>query len=189
MGHPRKLRKKYSTPAHPWERKRMEKETVIKDFYGLKNKKEIWKANSKLKNLTKQAKTVIREKTEQSKKEEKQLMEKLDKLNLMDKGSKTEDVLNLSIENVLDRRLQTQVLKSGLARSMKQARQFILHGHIFVSGKKLTVPSYMVAKADKISFNPRSPINDPEHPERITVKKETMPKKEVKEVGVEPVTE
>src|SRR3989344_1693756 len=116
MGHPRRLKKKYSTPYHPWQRARMEKETKLKDFYALKNKKELWKVQSKLKNFTGQAKKAIRGETEQSKKEGKQLMERLKRLNLLE-SERVEDVLNLTIENIMDRRLQTQVFKAGLARS------------------------------------------------------------------------
>ena len=196
MGHPRKLRKKYTTPSHPWQRERMEKESEIKKFYSLKNKKEIWKANSILKNFKMQAKKIIREKTSQSKKEGKQLMDRLKKLNLLN-SDKQEDILNLTIENVLDRRLQTQVFKLGLARSIKQARQLIKHGHIFVTGKKMTIPSYLVNADDAIKYSPKSSFNNPEHPERITentkiIKKEAEEIKETsikEEPGVESVVE
>ncbi|MBU0929912.1 MAG: 30S ribosomal protein S4 [Nanoarchaeota archaeon] len=188
MGHPKKLKKKYKTPSHPWERARIEKEGKIKKVYGLKNKKEIWKAKAKIKNFTKQAKRVIAKKTEQNKKEEKQLMEKLDKLNLIDKNDKIENVLNLTIENLLDRRLQTVVLRLGLARSIKQSRQFIKHGHIFVSGKKMTIPSYIITKNDKIIYNPKSTISNPDHPERLKEKVE-IKKEKIKEPGVEEIVQ
>lgn len=189
MGHPKKLKKKYKAPMHPWERARIEKEGGIKKIYGLKNKKEIWKAHSKIKNFTKQAKRVIAKKTEQNKKEEKQLMEKLDKLNLVNKDDKIENVLNLSIENLLDKRLQTAVLRLGLARSIKQARQFIKHGHIFVSGRKMTIPSYILNKNDSVAFNPKSAISNAEHPERLKEKTEIKKEKVKEETGVEEIVQ
>ncbi|MDD5650978.1 MAG: 30S ribosomal protein S4 [Candidatus Nanoarchaeia archaeon] len=189
MGHPIKLKKKYKTPNHPWERARMEKETVIKKTYGLKNKKEIWKAHSAMKTFTRQAKKIIAQKSDQNKLEQVQLMDRLDRLNLIDKTDKVENVLNLTIENILDKRLQTYVYKAGLARSIKQARQFIKHGHIFVSGKKMTAPAYILNKNDKVIFNPKSAISNIEHPERV-VEKSTLKKIKAKEEpGVESVVE
>ncbi|PIN72350.1 30S ribosomal protein S4, partial [Candidatus Woesearchaeota archaeon CG10_big_fil_rev_8_21_14_0_10_47_5] len=41
MGDPRKIKKKYSTPIHPWQRARIEEEGVIIKDHGLKNKKEV----------------------------------------------------------------------------------------------------------------------------------------------------
>jgi small subunit ribosomal protein S4 len=188
MGHPKKLTRKYKTPSHPWERARITKEAEIKKVYGLKNKKEIWKAHSKLKTFKRQAKKVIGTKSEQNTKEQKQLLARLDRLDLMN-SDKVENVLNLTIENLLDRRLQTRILKLGLARSIGQARQLIKHGHIFVSGKKMTAPSYIVTKNDVIIFNPRSSFANPEHPERLNEKK-VLKKEAVKEEpGVEGVVE
>ncbi len=167
MGDPRRLKKKYKTPRHPWQKDRIEKEKELLKVYGLKNKKEIWKAMSKLKRITRQAKTIIGLPPEKKEAEAKKLLEKLDKYNLIDKNSKIEDVLNLTVEDILNRRLQTQVYKQGLARTIKQARQFIVHGHIFVSGQKIDMPSYMVKKDDIIEFDPKSSLSNPEHPERL----------------------
>ncbi len=170
MGDPKRQRKKYSTPSHPWQKSRIESEKIIKRDYGLKNKKEIWKFGSRLKRFTTQAKKLIAATSEQSKKEELQLKDKLFKLGIIhNKTIKAEDILNLTIQDVLNRRLQTFVYKQGLAKSVKQARQFIIHGHIFVNGNKVTIPSYIVTKDEesKIIFNPSSKISSLEHPERI----------------------
>jgi len=77
-------------------------------------------------------------------------------------------VLGLTINDVLDRRLETVVFKKGFARTCKQARQFILHGHVLVGGKKLTSPSHLVTVDEeaRIEFMPTSSLADPEHPER-----------------------
>ena len=50
MGDPKKQRKKYETPLHPWQGERILAEKKIMEEYGLKNKKEIWKMNSMLRN-------------------------------------------------------------------------------------------------------------------------------------------
>ncbi len=172
MGDPRKTRKKYSTPAHPWEKARLELESAVKDKYALGNKKEIWKMNSKLKSFKGQAKKLSSLDTKQAEKERKQLTAKMISLGLLKPEDTLENVLTLTLEDVMERRLQTFVMKKGLARSMKQARQFITHSHITVDGKLMTAPSYLVKKdeEDKIAFGARSSLSDPENPERKIAK-------------------
>ncbi len=174
MGDPKHQRKKYKTPSHPWQKQRIEEEKVLKKEYGLKNKKEIWKMESFLKRFKQQAKYLITQTSAQAKKEEKQLIQKLSKLNLVSDNAKMDDILGLDIKNILDRRLQTQVFLKGLARSVNQARQLITHGHIFVGNKKVTIPSYLVRidEEAKIKFDEKSGFANPEHPERIIIKKE-----------------
>ncbi len=181
MGAPKHLRKKYATPPHPWQKGRIEQEKVILQEYGLKNKKEIWRMGSLLRRSKQQAKSLIARTDAQSKKEEKQLVDRLVRLNLVKENAKMDDILGLDIKNVMDRRLQTQVFSKGFARSTKQARQFITHGHIIVGDKKVTVPSYLVKQDEEnlIRFDERSSLVSPEHPERTATKKEkTEAKKE-----------
>jgi len=180
MGDPKKLKKKYKKPLHPWRKERIEEEKGLFEVYGLKNKKEVWKAESKLKKYTSQAKRLIKGIGKQTEIEKQQLISSLNRLNLINEGAKLEDVLNLNIKNILDRRLQSFVYKLGLAKSIKQARQFIIHGHIFINGKKLNAPSYIIKKdeEDKITFNPRSSLSNAEHPERISTKQEKELSKE-----------
>lgn len=145
MGDPRKQRKKFSKPSHPWQKERIEAEKEILKQYGLRRKYEIWKMDSLLKTLLHRAKTIIGEKTAQSELEKKQLLERLHSLGLLKKDSKVEDILNLKLKDVLERRLQTLVYRKKLSNSMLQARQFITHEYITVGDKKITVPSYLVS--------------------------------------------
>jgi len=181
MGDPKKQRKKYQTPSHPWERDRIEKEKILTENYGLKNKKEIWKAQSMLRKFTAQTKKLIATHTEQAKKEEQQLLSKLFKYNLITKDAKIEDVLAIDINKILERRLQTMVFKKNIARTPNQSRQFITHGHIFVDNKKVDVPSYLISRDEenKISINPSSTLSKDDHPERKIKPKKV--KKESKE--------
>ena len=184
MGDPKKNRKKYSTPSHPWNATRLKEEGELVDKFGLKNKKEVWKMTSVIKRFKSQAKSLIAGYTEQSEKEKKQLLVKLNKLNLVNETATLDDVLGLKIESVFERRLQTLVFKKGLGRSVKQARQFITNGHISINGKKCNVPSYLVLKDEenKISFNLHSKLNNENHPERMRGKEEVeQEKKHVKE--------
>ncbi len=176
MGDPRKARKKFSGPTHPWQGFRIVDERLIKKNYGLKNKKDIWKVNSELRRIKSQAKELIREKAKGKKQalvEEKQLLDRLIKYGLLAEGSKLDFVLLLEVRDIMRRRLQTLVREQGLSLTPKQARQFIVHGHILVNGRKVTVPSYLVSmkEAATIQFNPGSTLSDPEHPERSKEKK------------------
>lgn len=173
MGDPKRQRKTYLTPLHPWSGVRIASEKVLLKGYGLKNKKEIWKMESVLRRFKIQAKNLTaRDEDKQADREAKLLISKLNKLNLVSPSAKMEDVLSLSLKDVLDRRLQTFVFNKGFSKSVKQARQFIVHGHVLVGGKKVNVPSYLVLADEegKISFDPNSNLSDSEHPERFVKK-------------------
>lgn len=169
MGDPKKARKKFEKPRHPWQKDRIEEESKLKEKYGLKNKKELWKMKSLLTNFKNQAKQLIARSGPQADKEERQLLDKLIRLNLINQNSRLEDVLELKVEDLLNRRLQTIIFKRGLSLKVKQARQFITHGHISINDKKVTIPSYLVKadEEDKVDFNQISPLGNPENPERI----------------------
>jgi small subunit ribosomal protein S4 len=83
-------------------------------------------------------------------------------------GSTLDDVLGLTQEAILNRRLETLVQRKGLAATCKQARQFIVHGHVSIDGRKVTIPGYVVKRSeeDKITYNPQSPISNELHPLR-----------------------
>ena len=169
MGDPRKFKNKYSGPAHPWQRVRLEEERVLVNEYGLKTKRELWKVSSKLKAFASQAKRLTALRSEQSTKESTQLIDRLAKLGLLGAGSTLDDVLGLNVRNLLDRRLQTVVRKKGLARTPVQARQYIVHGHVLVGARKVCAPSYLVPVSDEgqVSFVGNSTLANPEHPERV----------------------
>ncbi len=65
---------------------------------------------------------------------------------MLEQDSALEDVLRMSPENILDRRLQTQVYLQGLSSTVKQARQLIVHGHISVDGAVTRVPGMTVTR-------------------------------------------
>jgi len=147
----RKIRKTYSRPKKPWDKSRIEEERKIKKAYGLRRKKEIWKAASLLRTFRQRARNLAAIKNET---EEKKLLERLYKLGLVEKNATLTDVLNLTVEKILDRRLQTIVVKKGLANTFKQARQLITHGHIGVENRRVKFPGFMVTREleDKVSY-------------------------------------
>ena len=145
MGDPKKQRKKFSKPSHPWQKERIESEKIILNQYGMRRKYEVWKMDSMLKKFLQRAKTIIGERSLQSDTEKKQLLDRLYLLGLLKKDSKVADVLNLTLKDIMERRLQTLVCRKNLAKTMLQSRQFITHEHIVVKGKKITSPSYLVS--------------------------------------------
>lgn len=179
MGDPRKKKKKFSRPPHLWQKDRLEEEKVLLKDYGLKNKEELWRMKSKLKTSSDLAKNLIAIKTSQAEKEKKQLLNKLQNLGLIKKNAELEDVLGIKLTDLLEKRLQTLVFKKNMAHSVKQARQFIVHEHISVGGKKITSPSYLVSVKEEglIGFSQDSQLSMAEHPERAKQKKKEKPKR------------
>ncbi len=181
MGDIKKSKKKYFTPAHPWSKIAIEEEGKLKKEYGLKNKKEIYIASSFLKKYKDIAKKLIADKTTQGEKEGLQMLDKLQKIGLLPAGAKLDQVLSLQLKDILERRLQSVVCKKGLAKSMNQARQFIVHRHIAVGDKEITSPSYVlsVGEESKITFRTNSTLSAEDHPERMIAA--TPPKADKKE--------
>lgn len=175
MGDARRFRNKYSGPGHPWQQARIEQEKSLVTEFGLKTKRELWKADSKLKGFASQAKRLIALRTSQAEIEKKQLLDRLHRLGLLPGTAQLNDVLGLGVKDVLNRRLQTLVFKKGLARTPVQARQFIVHEHVMVGAKKMSAPSYLVPASDEaqISFVGKSTLANPEHPERDIKPKST----------------
>ncbi|MDD9953294.1 MAG: 30S ribosomal protein S4 [Candidatus Woesearchaeota archaeon] len=167
MGDIKKLRRKYTTPVHPWNATRIGLEKDIKRKYGTANKKEIWKMESTLKNFKDQAKTLLTRTDKQANKEREQMHERMARLGLTKKDSTVDDILGLQLKDIMDRRLQTIVMKKCMARSVKHARQLITHEHVLVSGKKVTSPSYLVLAEEEttVSFAPDSAFMNEGHPE------------------------
>lgn len=161
MGDPRKLRKKFKRPMVPFEKARIDAELKYLGEYGLRNKKEFWLARaqlSKFRRIARDLKTMPEHQREIAFGE---LTSRLRSLGLVSQDATTDDVLSLSVENILDRRLQTIVFKKGLARSIYQARQIVAHKHIGIRGKVISSPSYLV-KVDEepnISFSETSPFS------------------------------
>jgi len=86
---------------------------------------------------------------------------------------KLDDILALTVRDFLERRLQTIVLKRGLARTATQARQLIVHGFISVNGRRVNIPSYLVTSSEEPSVSYFKAID-------ISVKTEQETKKDEK---------
>lgn len=180
MGDIKRARKKYQTPAHPWQKARMEEERVLMKEFALKNKRELWKMYSQARKIARQTKKLLALKgNPQAEKEKELLIKKLIRYNLIGAGQPIDAALALSYRDILERRLQTIVFRKALAKSMKQARQFITHGHIKVGDKVVTSPSYLVSVDEEptVSFSEISSLYSEDHPERFQLKKEIKEEK------------
>jgi len=171
MGDPKFQRKKYSTPRHPWEKNRIDEERKLLNDYGLKNKRELWKSQSLLDSFRTQARSLqarMRTNDENSRVQFQNLINRLNRYGILGQNATLDDILSLTIESVLARRLQTLVYKKHLAGTPKQARQLITHGQIMMNGRIVNIPSILVERVfeDTINYNPHSPISDEDHPLR-----------------------
>jgi small subunit ribosomal protein S4 len=160
MGHPRKARKQYDTPSHPWNAARIKEENKLVSKYGLRTKKEVWKAETIVKRYRRDARLLLGLETEHAEVEKAQLLNHIKRLGMLKADSKLEDILDLTVEDVLRRRLETIVYKRGLSNTAKQARLFIVHGHIAMNGRKINAPGYLVRSGEEetLGFYPGSPM-------------------------------
>jgi len=172
MGDPKFSRRKYDTPAHPWEGDRIKEENELLMKYGLKNKRELWRAKSYVRTLRAQSRELqarLRSGDPQAKKETDQLLTRCARLNLLtQEGATLNDVLILNVEAVLSRRLQTVLYRKGLAYTPKQARQLIVHGHAAIGPRRVTIPGYIVRRGEEelVQYHETSPIANDLHPMR-----------------------
>ena len=176
MAYPGKKKKSYETPRHPWQEARMAAEVELIKAYGLRNKKEVWKAASMLRMYRSEARNLLAKVAESKegeleghlKTQSDEMLTKLIRYGIIKPDSNIDDILSLKTENILERRLQTQVLRLGLARTILQARQFITHGHVSVNGRKATVPGMLITREDEMSigYYGASPLVAESHPER-----------------------
>ncbi|MDD5012105.1 MAG: 30S ribosomal protein S4 [Candidatus Nanoarchaeia archaeon] len=130
--------KTYSRPKRPFEKARIEEEAKIKEEFGLKNKKEIWKADARIKSIREKAKKLISSDED----EKNAFFDRIRKIGL--KVSSISDVLSLDKKDYLRRRLQTILVEKKIARTPKGARQLITHKKVFIGGKLVSSPSYIV---------------------------------------------
>jgi small subunit ribosomal protein S4 len=178
MGYPGKKHKSYQTPKRPFEKTRIEAETRLVIEYGLRNKREVWKAQAHLRKYRKGARNLLAlmssgtDRTLFDKKKE-ELISSLQRAGLLGANADIEDVLSLKVQTHLERRLQTLVHRKGLARSPKQARQLITHGHIAIAGRRVNIPSYRVTREDEaqISYYGASPFLSDSHAEKERIAK------------------
>merc|ERR1719326_2805299 len=160
---PRNVSKTYKVPRRPYESARLDAELKLAGEYGLKNKKEIWRIALVLSKIRRAARELLKldEKDPKRLFEGNALIRRLIRIGVLDETRMRLDyVLALKIEDFLERRLQTQVFKSGLAKSIHHARVLIRQRHIRVGKQIVNVPSFIVRLDSQkhIDFSLKSPF-------------------------------
>jgi small subunit ribosomal protein S4 len=149
MGDPRRPRKTFSKPKSPWRSEQLAQELYLLGTYGLRNKRELWKAQGQLSEIRKQARRLLAASMEVRNRDEPILLTSLRRKGLVAEGVTLDDVLGLSVEDLLARRLQTLVFKKGSAVSPLQARQLISHRHVKIGERIIDVPGYLVTASEE----------------------------------------
>merc|ERR1711962_1553296 len=170
--------KRYSTPRRPFEKPRLDQELKLVGEYGLRNKRELWIVKMFLAKIRKAARELLTlgEKEPRRLFQGNALLRRLVRTGVLDENRmKLDYVLGLKIENFLERRLQTQVFKLGLAKYIHHARVLIKQRHIRVRKQVVNVPSYVVRLYSQkhIDFSLRSPLGGgpPGRVKRMNAKK------------------
>ena len=175
MGDPKYPRKVWRKPKRPlnYELKMDELQTL--GTFGLRTKRELWKAHTELSRVRQQARSLLALTQEARAEKEPILLKSLSRIGLVAENASLDDVLNLKPTDLLARRLQTIVSKKLGFKTPYQARQAVIHGHIMVGDRKVDIPSYTVtvAEEDSVHFSPESKI-----PEMLEKTKAEAPKVE-----------
>jgi small subunit ribosomal protein S4 len=179
LGDPRKQKKKYEAPRFPWRQDVLEGELRLVGEYGLRNKKELWRHRTMVSKFRSMARSTLSMSTSRGAELEAQILGRLKRLGILPEGAVLDNILDLAMEDILERRLQTLVFRKGLARTIYQARQLISHRHIGIGGRRVFSPSYLVTKEEEgdIDYSSTSPLANTKHPLRGTI--------EVEDTGVE----
>ncbi|MCK5627507.1 30S ribosomal protein S4 [Candidatus Bathyarchaeota archaeon] len=148
MGDPRKQKKKYDSPRNPWGQEQISAELQLIGEYGLRNKKELLKARTALSRIRGIARSLLGKEESERVKLENEFLQSLSRKGILPENANIDDVLDLDIKDILERRLQTLTFRKGLAKTIHQARQLISHGHIRIGKSAVSIPSYMVARKD-----------------------------------------
>lgn len=132
-------KKKFSRPRKPYDKTRIDEENILREKYGLKSKKEIWKADAAIARIRNLAKQLITKSDEEKNKFILRLQKKGFNVNSI------AEALALNKEDYMKRRLQTIVYLNGLTTTPKQARQMITHKHVSIGDQTVNIPSYQVS--------------------------------------------
>lgn len=153
MGDPRKKRKAFEGPKKIWDKKRIKEEHKLVEEYGLKNMRELWRMQTMLRRIRREARRIQSKKGANLDERLANLVKSVNKF-LVHGDVSLDKILSLDTRDILERRLETRVYKQKLATTVIQARQFITHGHIAVNGIRVNAPSYLVTfdEEDKISW-------------------------------------
>ena len=155
MGDPKRPKNQFKKPRRPWTSDQLMSELQIVGNYGLRNKRELWKAETELSRIRKQARALLALPHEVRLGKEAELLNSLIRLGLVQEGATLDDVLNLTIDTLVERRLQSMVVRKGFAKTPWQARQAVVHGHITINDRTVNIPGYMVKRDEEKTISIR----------------------------------
>ncbi|WEL19916.1 30S ribosomal protein S4 [Candidatus Nanohalococcus occultus] len=180
----KKLNKQYETPNEGWNEERINREDSLKEDYGLSKKQEIHKAQSQVRDLRRQARKLAAAEDENR---TQKFLGKVNRLGLIREDDHLEDVLSLKVTDILDRRLQTAVNRRGFSDTASEARQLVVHGHVYVDGQRVTVPSYLLTQEEEkeVELRMPEPEEEPEEVEEETEEAEEEASEESEETTEE----
>lgn len=161
MGDPRRIKRTWEGPRHPWRREDLYEGLKLIGEYGLRNKRELFKAQTIARRYRKMARAILALPENERLEKEKALILRLYKKGLIKYQEATADtVLSLTAKDILERRLQTVVYRKGLAPTIHAARQMIVHRHIMVGDRIVDIPGYLVNAEEEptVRISPKSPF-------------------------------
>lgn len=144
MGAPKRNRKQYEKPKDIWNLQRISSDGALIEEFGLKNMRELWKIQTEMSRIRRNVRTLLSGSSAQNASVQEQMLTRLSKYGIATKDSTLDNLLDLKEAAFLSRRLQTIVLKRGMAKTAKQARQIIVHGFVSINGKRVNRPGYLV---------------------------------------------
>lgn len=149
MGDPKKSKKTFHRPRRIWTTDQLSAELYVVGSYGLRNKRELWKAQTEVARFRNQARALLSLPTEIRHEKETRLLSFLNRYGLVTNTATLDDVLNLKIEDLLERRLQTIIMRKTGTRSPHQARQIVVHGHVAIGNRIVNLPGYLVKSEEE----------------------------------------
>ena len=143
MGAPKRNRSKFEKPKERWNLERIKGDRTLMNEYGLKNHKELWKVQTEVSRIRRNVRELLSVGSGSEDIKEK-MIARLTKLGIATSTTTLDNLLDLKENDLLNRRLQTVVSKRGMAKTMRQSRQLIVHGFIAIDGRKVNRPGYLV---------------------------------------------
>ncbi len=161
MGDTKLPRRTWKKPKRPLNFDLKMEELKTLGSFGLKTKRELWKARTELSRIRNQARSLLALRQEVREKKEPILMKSLSRNGLVTENATLDDVLNLEVNDLLSRRLQSFVMKKFNFKTPYQARQAVIHGHIMIGDKKVNIPSYVIKTGEEnlVKLSPESKFN------------------------------
>ena len=153
MGDPKMPRRIWKKPKRPLNYDLIMDELKTLGTFGLKTKRELWKTQTELSRIRFQARSILALRQEIRERKEPILIQSLSKIGLVDKNSTLDDVLNLQVNDLLSRRLQTIAQRKLYFKTPYQVRQAITHGHIMIGDNVVTIPSYIVKTEEETKIH------------------------------------